>query len=297
MRSILVGVVILTVTLLATRAHAEKWSCTYKGSWVVAKPRDTGTMDFYLMWESAGGSWKVTGEYDDKDGHGVITGLCDKSSCDFEHAYKAGKLAGKTIYFTGSFSDKQLSKTSTENSLTGTWGTSASTRTSGGTFQAKALCLKNGPTPKIPNTARVITIEALGDQTHGDKSPAAIVKLLGEPAKKGTAVEQPATGSFDAEWKWVSGVTVIFTGAKKTGPFKVHMVLVKKPSTVKTAEGYGIGSTRTEVEKAYSAMVDKDESTSTRLVMKGMYNTITFSFEGGKASELTYGPNQEGGGD
>jgi hypothetical protein len=136
-------IAVVLVASAATHARADvAWKCTYKGNWTTTKTNNAGTMDLALGWELGDAGWKFSGEYSDKDGSAEVTGTCAGTVCSFAQSYKAGKLAGKSYYWTGLSDPNNANKSSK-----GTWGYKDKDRTSGGTWEATATCARASAGP------------------------------------------------------------------------------------------------------------------------------------------------------
>ncbi len=136
-----------TVLAVATPAHAESWTCVYKGRWITTKTQNTDEMNWVLRWDKAKTGWNLTGLYADKYGKASFTGACANKSCDMTQTYSSGSLKGKRYFYTGTYQDKALSATSTENTFHGTWGTKSDNRTNGGVWESVATCSVDAPKP------------------------------------------------------------------------------------------------------------------------------------------------------
>jgi len=277
---------LILVSVLATPAHAESWRCQYKGRWITTRTRNTDKMDWVLVWEKAGAKWKVVGDYSDKYGRASFDGECDDTKCDFEQSYKTGKLAGKKYYFTGSYTDRALSATSTENTFKGTWGYAKSNRLNGGIWDSIATC-------KQDTSAKPATLATL--ETFGvGLTQVEVVKLLGEPASKSPVIEQFADGTFVTEWKWpAKGIEIGMTSRTTNGAFTLYSIMLKSPSTIRTKHGVGIGSSRADVQRAYGEQINGDESDATKIVIGEAHGGAYIALANGKVKSIYVGSAAE----
>ena len=127
---------------------------------------------------------------------------------------------------------------------------------------------------------------------------AAVVKALGEPAKKGKFQLQQADGSYSSKWSWADkGVSIDMEADAASGAkAKVFNIYLTLPCSLKLGDNIGIGSTEADVKKAYAKnmYVDKDmpaESTvaGKQFVAGNPYDGILFVFKDGKVQKITIG--------
>ncbi|MCX5741146.1 MAG: hypothetical protein NT062_01465 [Proteobacteria bacterium] len=161
-------------------AHADTWKCLYKGKWVTTKTKNSDAMDWLLKWDSIpGGKWRVIGDYKDKYGHAWFDGECDARTCNFTQDYKEGKLVGKKYYFTGTYTDKPIDASTTENTFQGTWGYKPDDRTNGGTWASVATCHQDTAStatpPHPPPRAKPPSGKSTIRVTHNDAVDAMMV--------------------------------------------------------------------------------------------------------------------------
>lgn len=117
-----------------------------------------------------------------------------------------------------------------------------------------------------------------------------VIAVLGQPSKKGKAIEEGATGETVAQWEWKkAGINVLFTDANKTP--KVRGIGLSDPSALKTKKGVGIGSSRAELDTAYGAghMKAGDDGADASYTVGNHYYGLVFSFEGGKVKSAYWG--------
>lgn len=123
---------------------------------------------------------------------------------------------------------------------------------------------------------------------------AAVMKLLGPPARKGKVVEQGADGMFVQEWAWPKkGVTLQLAAESQRGPQKISAITIKAPSLLKTARGIGIGSPAAELIRAYGADRNSEESREDSFVVGTIYGGVLFALRDGKVSEIFVGAAAE----
>jgi hypothetical protein len=140
-KGVLVAVAAMTFGSAAT-AWADTWTCEYKGSYTNTKESTNGNFVWPVKWVGQpGGTWKLTGSFDDKWGHSVFDGICANKKCDFTQKYGAGPLKDKVYYWTGTYTDNHAGGKDV-NTFTGTWGHSLAHPDDGGPWNAIATCTK-----------------------------------------------------------------------------------------------------------------------------------------------------------
>lgn len=136
--------------------------------------------------------------------------------------------------------------------------------------------------------------EALGKIKLGRKA-ADLAALVGKPDSKGKDTEWDAIGEWVQEWRFKSqGLTLHMTSKSKGGAKTVLTITASAPSKLATARGIHIGSTITEVTKAYGKVQDKEGSEPGKTFVAGsVYGGVVFTFTGGKVSQIFIGASAE----
>ena len=143
--------------------------------------------------------------------------------------------------------------------------------------------------PRYKAALALLKDEAIGG-IHMEMTDKEVVAVLGQPSKKGKAIEEGATGETVAQWEWKkAGINVLFTDANKTP--KVRGIGLSDPSALKTKKGVGIGSSRAELDTAYGAgqMKSTDDGADASYSVGNHYYGLVFSFEGGKVKSAYWG--------
>ncbi len=143
--------------------------------------------------------------------------------------------------------------------------------------------------PRYKAALALLKDEAIGG-IRMDMTDKEVVAVLGQPSKKGKAIEEGATGETVAQWEWKkAGINVLFTDANKTP--KVRGIGLSDPSALKTKKGVGIGSLRAELDTAYGAghMKAGDDGADASYTVGNHYYGLVFSFEGGKVKSAYWG--------
>jgi len=134
----------------------------------------------------------------------------------------------------------------------------------------------------------ILDTESFGAVKIGSEE-AEIVRTLGPPKKKSKAQEEGATGDFVSDWTW-DGASISMAGETKTGPWKARLITIKKGSKLATIKNLHIGSTRAEVEKAYTRSEEDDGSKKDQYLVGSLYGGLLFVFDkANKVSEISMG--------
>ena len=96
------------------------------------------------------------------------------------------------------------------------------------------------------------------------------------------------------QWDWpVRGVTLVLDSDTQAGPFSIAAITIHAPCAYKTNKNVGVGSARAEVEKAYGAAVNQEESGAESIVVGSTYGGVIFTIADGKVSEIFVGAAAE----
>jgi len=136
--------------------------------------------------------------------------------------------------------------------------------------------------------------EGLGALKLGIQRTAAI-KILGSPSKSGKLEEWDADGMFHQQLEFKSaGITLSLVSKSKGSAQSVESITAVAPCRLATAAGIRLGSTESEVIKAYRRHHNKEDSTPGTLVVAGsIYGGITFEIKSGKVSQIFIGASAE----
>ena len=141
---------------------------------------------------------------------------------------------------------------------------------------------------------KMVKREALGKLKLGQKA-ANVTKLIGEPDGKGKDTEWGATGEWVQELRFKKlGLHLSLASEKKGGAKSVLSITAEAPCSLATERGIRIGSTSTEVNRAYGDVRDKEQSEPGKTFVAGsIYGGVIFSFTGGKVSQIFIGAAAE----
>jgi hypothetical protein len=151
-------------------------------------------------------------------------------------------------------------------------------------------------TAAVPTKALdVIGTELLQNETFGNikigLTAAQTQEALGKPDKKGEKAEWEADGETHQSWTY-KGIELDMTGKEEQ---TINNINITAPSTLKTSKNIGIGSTKAEVEAAYTGAIDKSatEEGSENIVAGTVYGGIIFKIENGKVNGIFVGAAAE----
>ncbi|MEO8550378.1 MAG: hypothetical protein ABI678_10405 [Kofleriaceae bacterium] len=123
-----------------------------------------------------------------------------------------------------------------------------------------------------------------------ESEEAELVRTLGPPKKKSKPQEEGATGDFVSDWTW-DGASVSMASETKKGPWKARLITLTKGSKLATSKGIHLGSTRAEVEKAYTRSEEDDGTKKDQYLVGSLYGGLLFGFDkANKVSEMSMGP-------
>jgi hypothetical protein len=123
-----------------------------------------------------------------------------------------------------------------------------------------------------------------------------VLRLLGQPARRGKLVFQEADNSYVQDWHYPEkGIDLSMSaGEKKTGPKTIVTITAFAPCTLATRKGIKIGSAESAVRKAYAMFVDRDTTAEPGTYVVGsIYGGIIFNFENGRVSRIFLGAAAE----
>jgi hypothetical protein len=124
---------------------------------------------------------------------------------------------------------------------------------------------------------------------------AAAMKILGSPSKSGKLEQWDADGMFHQQVEFkAAGVTLSLVSKSKGSAQTVGSITAVAPCQLATAGGIRLGSTESEVIKAYRRHYNKEDSTAGSLVVAGsIYGGVTFEITKGKVSQIFIGASAE----
>ena len=114
-----------------------------------------------------------------------------------------------------------------------------------------------------------------------------VVRELGPPTSKSTPTYEAATGDYTSAWKWPHAALML-SADKPAGPFTARSVSITGPATWETRKHIHIGSTRADVEKAYTRSADDDGKPDSFLA-GSMYGGLLFTFEHDVVASISLG--------
>jgi len=170
-----------------------------------------------------------------------------------------------------------------------------------GSWLSVGACRLPGPGKEVDLEARLPAAEnILRDEKLGalklDLSATEVLAVLGEPAARGRDEEWEADSDFHQEWKWPAlGLTLDMVSHKRREVKKVGSIRAVAPSTLQTARGIAVGSTRAEVLRHYGKLRDPEFPVDEQehFIAGSIYGGLMFDFEAGKVSSIFLGAAAE----
>lgn len=144
-------------------------------------------------------------------------------------------------------------------------------------------------TPVAP-AEKVEEGEKLGPLSLGMTSKE-LIALMKEPAQKEKPTVWGADGAWHSTWSYPDqGLEVFMMSGSEKGDYTVERLMASAGCPFKTDKGIGLGSTRTEVEKAYPAETwDKDFTHEDQIVVGSYFGGLLFEFKEGKVAVIGFG--------
>ena len=128
-----------------------------------------------------------------------------------------------------------------------------------------------------------------------EMTEAQIKQVLPAAPKRSAEKLWGADGRYHSRWTYsAQGLTLGMVADKKGGPKSLESIGCDGRCTLKTTRGIGIGSTLAEVQKAYAAEFNKEESKLPGIFVAGtIYGGLILNFKAGKVSALYLGAAAE----
>jgi hypothetical protein len=140
--------------------------------------------------------------------------------------------------------------------------------------------------------------ESIGPLKIG-MADAEVVKHVGKPSERGKREMWGADGLYHQSWRYPQqGLVLDMESDEPKSLQQVGSVQINAPSTLKTARGITIGSSRSEVLEHYGAQrdldhLDPDEDDPSQFVAGSIYGGLVFRFENDQVSEIFLGAAAE----
>ncbi len=128
-----------------------------------------------------------------------------------------------------------------------------------------------------------------------DLPEAEALKALGTDFQKGKEEFQGADENYVQDWEFRSkGVLLTMGSEKPNSPKTVFSVTITAPSDLKTLKGIGIGSSESEVRKAYGNQEDGENTKKGENFVAGsIYGGVIFTFDKGRVTRIFLGAAAE----
>lgn len=122
-----------------------------------------------------------------------------------------------------------------------------------------------------------------------------VIKLMGEPEEKSEAAVWGADGLEHQTWYYkAQGLEIGFI-KDNSNIQTVNLITVSSPSKLKTSRGIGVGSTKSEILKAYENEINQEEygMEPGRIVAGTVYGGLVFKLENDKVASIFIGSAAE----
>lgn len=122
-----------------------------------------------------------------------------------------------------------------------------------------------------------------------------VLRVYGQPENKTAPVVWGSDGLEHQSWSYPSkGLELDFV-KDDSGVFKADAITITHPSTLRTARGIGIGSSRKELMEAYEKEIDPKEVASEpeQIVAGTIYGGVIFTLDNNKVTSLFIGAAAE----
>lgn len=141
---------------------------------------------------------------------------------------------------------------------------------------------------------KLIKIEAIGALRIGS-TEAEVKRALAAPTRRTREVFQPGDARYIQRWTYAKQGLDLRMGSDRKGAAKaIDAIDCSARCTLKSARGIGVGSTLEEVQKAYAAEFNKDESKLPELFVAGtIYGGLLLKVKAGKVSSMFLGAAAE----
>lgn len=122
-----------------------------------------------------------------------------------------------------------------------------------------------------------------------------VKKIIRCPLQQGAEQLWEADGAYHQQWNFVScGISLGMISTKKKAQKSISSISIKRPSTLKTLRGIGIGSAEQDVIKSYQSDWNTDESIASKSFVAGsIYGGLIFELQNGKVSSIFLGAAAE----
>jgi hypothetical protein len=121
-----------------------------------------------------------------------------------------------------------------------------------------------------------------------------VKRALGAPTKKGKVQLQEADGFYVQTWEYpAKGISLQMAAESNRGKQTIATIEIKAPCALKTARGIGIGSTLSELARAYGADRNAEESDDRAFVVGSSYGGVIFKLSSGRVEGIFVGAAAE----
>lgn len=119
-------------------------------------------------------------------------------------------------------------------------------------------------------------------------------KIIPAQPQRGRDAYRGADGLYQQKWTYPKqGLSLWMVSEKARQPKSIDSITCTAGCTLRTARGIGIGSAEADVQKAYAAEFNKEESKAGVFVAGSIYGGLIVNTKGGKVTSLFLGAAAE----
>ncbi len=140
---------------------------------------------------------------------------------------------------------------------------------------------------------KLMKTELLG-KLHFEMKAKEVEKFYGKATAQGAVQKWEGVGLYIQQWDYPKlGLELQMAAEKKDGAQTVYMIKATKRCKLVTTHGIHIGSTETEVVKAYGELKGEESEAGKTFVAGSTVGGVIFSFKDGKVVEIFIGAASE----
>lgn len=141
---------------------------------------------------------------------------------------------------------------------------------------------------------RLLKTEQIGPLKLG-ASAKQVLQLIHSKPQRGPVEKWDADNEYHQEWIFKKlGITLSMSSSQKGTAQTIESIRISPPCAFSTKRGIHIGSTESEVLRAYGTELNKEESLrGSRQIVGDDYGGLDFSIENGKVADIFLGASAE----